>query len=100
MIIETNFVIGAVAKIAATIKNDAGVLADPSAFRLRVKSPSGVLTNYVFGSAGEVIKDAVGTYHALIPLTEAGRYTYRWEADAPNAGAFEGVITVKKSIVI
>lgn len=100
MSIDVNFVIGAVAKIAVTIKNDAGVLADPSAFRLRVKSPSGILTNYVFGSAAEIVKDAVGTYHAVIPLTEAGKWTYRWEADTPNVGVVEGVIAVKKSIVI
>lgn len=100
MSIDAEFVIGAVAKIAVTIKSDAGQLADPSAFRLRVKSPSAVLTNYVYGSAAEIVKDAIGTYHAVIPLTEAGKWTYRWEADAPNAGALEGVISVKKSIVI
>ena len=95
-----DIVIGAVARIDGTFKNYAGVLADPSALRLRVRSPSAVVTTYLFGTAAEVIKDAVGKYHANIVMTEAGNWTYRWEADAPNAGADEGRITVKKSIVI
>lgn|GEM_PF-1105941 len=95
-----NIVIGEVAKITVAIVNSAAVAADPSALRLKVKSPSGTLTTYVFGVAVELVKDSVGNYHANIVMSEAGAWAYRWEADAPNAGASEGRITVKKSIVI
>lgn len=95
-----DIVIGEVAVIAVAIKNSAGLAADPSALRLITKSPSGLLTTYVFGVAIELVKDSVGNYHANVLMNEAGGWAYRWEADAPNAGANEGRITVKKSIVI
>lgn len=76
------------------------VLADPTALRLKLRNPSGVVTTYIFGVAPEVVKDAVGKYHANIVMNVAGNWSYRWESDAPNAGADEGRITVKKSIVI
>lgn len=95
-----DIVIGSVVQISAYIKNLAGVLADPSALRLRVRDPSGTITNYVFGSAPEIVKLAAGVYRADLVMSAAGKWTYRWEADAPNAGAAEGLIVVKKSIVI
>lgn len=95
-----DIVIGSVVQISAAIKNMAGVLADPSALRLKVRDPSGTITNYVFGNAAEIVKLAPGEYRADLVMTAAGKWTYRWEADAPNAGAAEGLIVVKKSIVI
>lgn len=95
-----NIVIGEVAKISVTIVGADALAADPSALRLKVKSPTGTLTAYVFGVATELVKDSVGKFHANILMSEAGVWAYRWEADAPNAGANEGRITVKKSIVI
>lgn len=95
-----NIVVGQAIQITASFTNVNDVLADPSALRLRVRSPAGVITSYVYGAAAELVKDSVGKYHANIAMTEPGNWTYRWEADAPNAGAAEGKITVKKSLVI
>lgn len=94
-----NIVIGQGIRLTAEFTNVNGALADPSALRVRVRSPSGVLTDYVYGAAAEMVKESVGKYHATIVVPEEGHWTYRWEADAPNAGAAEGRITVKKSIV-
>lgn len=97
---ELDIVAGQAVQITANFKNVNGVLADPSALRLRVRSPSNVVSVYVYGAAAEVVKDGVGKYHANIVLPADGAWTYRWEADAPNAGAAEGKIVVKKSIVL
>lgn len=94
-----NIVIGQAIQITASFTNVNGVLADPSALRLRTRSPAGLITNYVYGASAEVVKDGVGKYHANIAMNLDGKWTYRWEADAPNAGAAEGRIAVKKSIV-
>ncbi|HAF00399.1 MAG TPA: hypothetical protein DCG63_03805 [Methylophilaceae bacterium] len=93
-------VIGSAVKISVSIFNDLDVLTDPSALRLKVRSPAGVVTVYVFGAAAEIVKDSVGNYHGNIVLSAAGTWTYRWEADTPNAGVGEGKVLVKKSIVI
>lgn len=46
-----------------------------------------------------IVKDSVGNYHADILLANAGLWAWRWELDAPNAGAVEGTITVLPSHV-
>lgn len=93
-------VIGQALRITASFTNVNGVLADPSALRIRVRAPDGTVTPYQYGSAAEVVKESTGKYHANIAMLQAGTYKWRWEADAPNAGAAEGLIVVKKSIVI
>lgn len=95
-----DIVVGAAARIVVSIKNDVGVAADPGALRLKTKSPAGTVTTYTYLVGTVIVKDAVGEYHANVPMTEAGSWAYRWESDAPNAGADEGRISVKKSIVI
>lgn len=95
-----DIVIGQAIQITAAFTNVNGALADPSALRIRVRDPDGTITAYQFGAAAEVVKESTGKYHANLAMTKAGNWTWRWEADAPNAGAAEGLIVVKKSIVI
>lgn len=95
-----DIVVGAAARIGVSIKNATGIAADPSALRLKTKSPSGTLVTYTYLTGTVIVKSAVGEYYANVTMIEAGNWTYRWESDAPNAGADEGRITVKKSIVI
>lgn len=95
-----DIVIGSAVKIGVEIYNDLDLLADPTALRLKLRDPSSTVTNYVYGVAAEIVKDAAGQYHANVVMTAAGTWTYRWEADTPNAGVGEGKILVKKSIVI
>lgn len=48
----------------------------------------------------EIVKDAVGRYHALIVADVAGEWRYRWELAAPTTGAEEGSFTVDPSKVL
>jgi hypothetical protein len=95
-----NYIPGEVARISITVAAPTGLASDPGALRLKVKPPAGAVVTYAYGSSGEIIKDATGRYHADILLAAAGLWAYRWELDAPNAGAVEGAITVQKSRVI
>lgn len=95
-----SYIPGDVARISVSVFDLSDVAADPGALRLKVKSPAGAVTTYTFGSSAEVIKDSTGAYHADIQLTSQGLWAYRWEMDAPNAGAVEGAITVQRSRVI
>ena len=94
------YIPGEVARVSLTATDTAGAAADPGALRLKVKPPTGALATYTFGVGADIVKDAVGRYHADILLAAAGLWAYRWELDAPNAGAVEGTITVQKSRVI
>ena len=95
-----NYLVGQVVKLSVTIKNAAGVAADPGALRLKIKAPSGAVTTLTHGVDVALVKDSVGNYHADQLLNAPGVWAWRWESDAPNAGASEGTLTVKKSAVI
>lgn len=95
-----NYLIGETGRISVSITDLLNAAADPGALRLKVKSSSGVVTTYVYGASGELVKDSVGHYHADIILDAAGTWAWRWESDAPNAGASEGTLSVRKSAVV
>lgn len=94
------FIPGEVARLSLVVTDLSGAAAEPGSITLRVKPGSGVVTNYAYGAAPEVVRDGVGLYHADILLTASGQWAYRWELSSPNAGAAEGVIVVLKSRVI
>lgn len=87
--------VGQVARITLVLLDYTRLAADPGTLRLKVKDPAGTETTLTLGAG--VVKDAVGNYHADVALTAPGAWFYRWEGDAPNPGAGEGQITVKKS---
>ena len=94
---STDWIIGEAARLSVAIADPTGAAADPGALRLKTKSPAGTLTTYTYGSSGELVRDGVGNYHADIQLTAAGQWFWRWETDAPNAGAAEGSLSVASS---
>lgn len=94
------FIIGEVVRVSLHVADLSGVAADPGSVTLKVKPGSGVVTDYLYGSAPEVVRDGAGLYHADIALTATGLWAYRWQLTTPNAGAAEGVINVSKSRVI
>lgn len=96
---SADYLVGETARISLVLTDLAGVAVDPGVLRLKYKDPAGALTTWLV-AAGQVVKDSVGNYHADLPLPTAGAWRYRWEADAPNAGAVEGVLAVRRSLVI
>ena len=92
-----NYLIGETARISVSISDVVNVAADPGALRLKVKAPSGTVTTYIYGTSGELVQDSVGHYHADILLDAAGNWAWRWETDAPNAGAAQGKIIASSS---
>lgn len=96
----SDWLIGQAARISVDVKDFGGALADPGALRLKVKPPTGVLQTFVYGTDIALVKDATGKYHLDLTLDADGAWAYRWECDAPNAGAIEGTLQVRKSAVI
>lgn len=96
----SDWLIGQAARISVDVKDFGGTLADPGALRLKVKPPTSELQTFVYGTDAALVKDAVGKYHVDLTLNASGAWAYRWECDAPNAGAIEGALQVRKSAVI
>ncbi len=80
------------------------VAVDPSTITITVKHPSasasGPETSYVYGTDAELVKTAVGTYHAWITPDAAGYWHYRWETTGDGEGAEENYFKVRKSKVL
>lgn len=62
------------------ITNEAGAVVDPPTLKLDVRDPAGVLVTYTYGVGTVIVRDALGAYHAYIPLPLKGRWKYDWEA--------------------
>ena len=73
-----HYEVGARIKLQASF-TVAGVLTDPTAITLKVKTPSNVITTYTY-AAGQIIKSATGIYYKEIDVVEDGAWHYRWES--------------------
>ncbi len=88
-------VIGNVRRLAAVFR--VGTTdTDPTVTTLRILSPAGVVTVYVYG-ASAVVRTAAGRFYFDLPLTVAGTYVVRWEGTGPAAAASELLVTSEPS---
>lgn len=78
---------GDTARVAILVVAE-GVAVEPQTLTLTFRAPSGTTTTWANPSV-EIVRDDTGAYHSLIALTEAGAWTYEWQATAPqqNDGA-------------
>jgi hypothetical protein len=91
--------IGDLARISGQFKDIAGTLIDPTTVRFKFTTPAGVVTTYIFGTDGQLVKDSVGNYHVDLSATEAGVWFYRWESGGTGQAAEEGQFSVTASAI-
>jgi hypothetical protein len=94
------WIVGEYARLTLTVANASGAAADPGALRLKVRNPAGTVTEYIYGVAAEIVRTGLGKYRADVVVDAPGRWAWRWETTAPNAGAAEGELVVTKSKVL
>lgn len=90
------YYVGSKPRLAADFKLS-GVYADPTAVTFKMRSPSGTVTTYVYGTNGELQKADTGKYTVDFPLTEQGDWWYRFEGTGTVAAASEAFLVVKES---
>lgn len=95
----SSWIIGEVGVVSLSAATPAGVPIDPAAVVLRVKDPSATVTDYAYGVAAELIRDAIGEYHMHIEFDAVGKWAWRWEVGTPD-GVVEGAVSIKRSIVL
>jgi hypothetical protein len=72
-------------RLSTTVRDVAGALADPGAFILKIKDPTGTVTPHNW--AGDITRDGLGLFHFdLAGLTTLGPYQYKWNATGANTG--------------
>lgn len=95
-----NYIVGQSARITALFTDFNGAPADPSTISVKIKDPAGTETVHVYGSDVNVVKDAVGTYHYVLPLTLAGAYYARWVGSGTVVAASEELLRVLPSAFV
>lgn len=65
------------------VRDDQGILVDPSNLTLTVKTPSGASTTYLYPSA-PIVRSSVGVYYAEFVLSEIGVWEYEWATTTPS----------------
>ena len=89
--------IGDIVRVSVEFKNLTGTLTDPTTVTLKYRDPSGVLTDWTV-TAGEIVKDGVGLYHADVSPTVAGIWAYRFVGVGTLQAAEEGTFLVKPEL--
>jgi hypothetical protein len=69
--------IGDVPRIKVVFTDDAGAVVDPTTIVLYLKPPTGAVGTYTY-AAGDVTRQAAGTYYYQGTVTQAGYYNTRW----------------------
>jgi len=98
--VDASFLVGSTVRIPLAVRDITGQLADPGGLVLRIKPAGGTLQTMTYGAGADIVRDSMGMYHADILLSVPGVLRWRWEASAPNQGAFEGALNVDKSEVV
>ena len=89
--------VGDLVRVSLAFTNASGSAADPTTVRGRFRDPAGSVTTYVFGTDGELVKDATGNYHFDVGPTASGEWRYRGEGAGAVQAAAEGRFIVRAS---
>jgi hypothetical protein len=73
---------------------------DPNTLRLEIEDPVGSVTEYVWTSDLEIVRDTVGTFHFNLVITQNGRWLYRWFSNSTLTAFESGVVDVSNTVVI
>lgn len=80
------------------LKDDVPI--DPISLRLEIEDPSGSITEYIWNTDPEIVRDSIGAFHFDLMATQPGRWIYRWFSNS-TLTAFEiGNIDVAHSVII
>lgn len=83
----------------ATFTNvSTGAVADPSTVTFSVRSPSGVITTYTYGTDAEVVKSSTGVYYVMVDANEVGIWHYRFASTGTGKAADEEKFEVEPSV--
>jgi len=86
-------------RLSVTFTDDDYTDIDPTTVTIKIMSPIGGLTTYVYGTDDEMVKTSTGDYHVDYVPNRAGRWSYRWESTGSGtAVAVEGDFVVQDSV--
>lgn len=88
---QSHYDTGDLVRVSAAFKDSTNAAIDPTVVRFKFKRPdTGVVTTYVYGVDGALVKDSAGNYHVDISADAAGEWPYRFESTGTGQAAQEG----------
>jgi hypothetical protein len=78
-------------------EDEIGTRIDPNVIISKIKSPSGVISSYVYGIDPIVQRDEIGVYRIEILGDESGDWIYRFESTNTFPSAGEDIFNVKET---
>lgn len=90
----TIFVKGKLVRSSAAFTNSAGTALDPTAVKVKVRTPAKVVTEYVYGTDAAVVKASTGNYHIDIDASLSGFYYTYWYSTGTGQAAEESSFEV------
>ncbi len=89
-------VVNAPVRIAANFQDEDRADIDPDTVTFKLMSPSGTVSEYVYGTDAELVKVNTGDYYIEVTPDSSGRWFYRWESTGTNkALKFNGTFIVE-----
>lgn len=85
-----SFYIGQQIKIDAAFTNLAGAAADPTDIVAEVRTPSGEIDVYTYGTDADLTKLSTGSYRLLYTVDDDGLYHWRFAGTGAVIAAIEG----------
>ena len=89
--------VGDLVRCSVVFEDVLGSELDPTCGIGQGQGAGGMITTYVYGVGAEVVKDAVGTYHIDVSITEEGMWWFRWIATGTGQAAGERAFWVTVS---
>lgn len=84
-------------KLTAELRDEDGALADPTVLTFYMREPDDTVTDFVYGTDVELVKDSPGIYHVYWDITQSGFHHWRYEATGTVAAAEEANFTVRQT---
>jgi hypothetical protein len=77
---------GDVTKLRNSTKTAAGTPYDPDDITLLITRPNGEVEERTYPPSGDIVREGVGLFYAVLDLTEDGSWLYRWLSQGQEIG--------------
>lgn len=85
---------GDIVRLQTTITDITGAAADPGGLTFTMNAPDGTVTTYVYETAQEIVREALGIYYVDWPIALVGPHRYQFKATGTNASIAESSFIV------
>ena len=90
---------GELVKCTGTFTTEAGDAQDPTGVRFVFETPAAQVTEYVYGTDVQVVKDSTGIYHVNLDTTDKpGTWKYRFYSTGTGQSAAQAKFKVTRAV--